>query len=80
LPGTSGAPALEPHFPVPLPPVPALLALSEPGGRQGRRNFATLFLEKIGWAPDPAPPFQGKGLADQTLAGLTESDSRKVKT
>jgi hypothetical protein len=74
LPSTSIAMALEPPFPAPLPPVPAVLALSEGDCQKGLlpslpfgirvsrpHYFATLCLEKIGKVdPVPCPTFQGR--------------------
>jgi hypothetical protein len=74
LPSSSIAIALEPPFPVPFKPVPAVLALGERGDKKGLlpsllpgirvsppHNFATFFLEKIGKVdPIPCPTFQGQ--------------------
>jgi hypothetical protein len=73
-----------PLSPVPLPPVPAVFALSERGGKKGLcypafppasgfpvRTISRPFYWKRSarWTPYPAPHFKGEGLTDQTLVG-----------
>jgi hypothetical protein len=88
------APPFEPPSPVPLPPVPAVFALSERGGKKGlcypafpptsgfpvRTISRPLFLEKIGKVdPVPCPTFQGRRFDRPDVGWLSKNGSRKVR-